>query len=30
MHTSLPGHADPEFHPGFNKWKAKEYPLVKL
>jgi len=30
MHTSLPAHADPEFHPGFNKWRAKDYPLVKL
>jgi predicted 2-oxoglutarate/Fe(II)-dependent dioxygenase YbiX len=30
MHTSLPAHADPEFHPGFNRWKAKDYPLVKL
>jgi hypothetical protein len=30
MHTSLPKHVDPEFHPGINKWKAKDYPLVKL
>jgi hypothetical protein len=30
MHTSLPQHVDPEFHPGINKWKAKEYPLVRL
>ena len=30
MHTSLPQHVDPEYHPGINKWKAKEYPLVRL
>lgn len=29
MHTSLPQHADPEFHPGQNKWKAGEFPLVQ-
>jgi hypothetical protein len=30
MHTSLPTHADPDFHPGQNLWNAKEYPLAKL
>lgn len=30
MHTSLPRHVDPDFHPGLNKWKAKDYPLVRL
>jgi hypothetical protein len=30
MHTSLPDHVDPEFHPGLSKrdWEAVRYPLV--
>lgn len=28
MHSSLPEVADPDFHPGKNEWKAKDYPLV--
>jgi hypothetical protein len=27
MHTSLPDHADPDFHPGPLQWKARNYPL---
>lgn len=30
MHTSLPTHVDPEFHPGNNEWKAKEYHLARV
>jgi hypothetical protein len=30
MHTSLPDHVDPDFHPGPNHWKAKEYPLARV
>ena len=30
MHSSLPEVADPDFHPGKNEWKAKDYPLVNL
>lgn len=30
MHTSLPDHVDPDFHPGPNQWKAKEYPLARV
>jgi hypothetical protein len=30
MHSSLPEVADPDFHPGNNEWKAKDYPLVNL
>jgi hypothetical protein len=30
MHTSLPDHVDPDFHPGLNHWKAKEYPLARV
>jgi hypothetical protein len=30
MHTSLPQHVDPDFHPGKNDWKAKDYPLVRV
>ena len=30
MHTSLPNHADPDFHPGRNTWKAKEFPLALI
>jgi len=30
MHTSLPEHADPDYHPNPGRWKAGEYPLAKL
>lgn len=30
MHTSLPTHADPDYHPGQNQWKAMDYPLVRI
>jgi len=30
MHTSLPQYSDPDYHPNPGKWKAGEYPLVKL
>jgi len=30
MHTSLPQHVDPDYHPGPNKWKAGEYPYVRF
>lgn len=30
MHTSLPDHVDPDFHPGQNPWRAKEYPLARV
>jgi hypothetical protein len=30
MHTSLPHHADPDYHPGPNRWKAGDYPLVRI
>jgi len=28
MHTSLPKHADPDYHPNPELWKAGTYPLV--
>lgn len=30
MHTSLPNNVDPDYHPGINKWKAMESPLVNI
>ena len=30
MHTSLPQHVDPDYHPGHNRWKAGEYPLARI
>ena len=30
MHTSLPNHVDPDFHPNEKKWSALEHPHVKL
>ena len=29
MHTSLPQHVDPDFHPGEHKWMAKEHPYAR-
>ena len=29
MHTSLPQHVDPEYHPGINSWKAMDHPYVR-
>jgi hypothetical protein len=30
MHTSLPQHSDPDYHPQPGIWKAGDYPLAKL
>jgi len=30
MHTSIPQHSDPDYHPNPGTWKAGDYPLVKL
>ena len=29
MHTSDPTHVDPDYHPGENKYRALEFPLVR-
>jgi len=30
MHTSLPQHADPDYHPNPGLWKAGVYPLARI